>query len=202
MMNPKEVVPNERLRRVRMLKGWSQAELAEQVGTSFEMVSRWERGVTVPSPRYQKRLYAVLGKTAEELGLMRDLTDPFTPPPSPLVLLASSHADAEKAIVSHLKTTLQGRGIALWNSRGLPPRMARRRPSRASLIFQWKPSHLRTSQRRYTCRLSSQRNSSHHKARLRRDCLHLISPWNQPIRPGPCLPPCLGPQHRLSLAIE
>jgi len=117
MKNPQEVVPNERLRRARLLKGWSQAELAEQVGTSFEMVSRWERGVTVPSPHYRKRLYAVLGKTAEELGLMRDLSDPFTPPPSPLVLLASSHADAGKAIVSHLKTTLQGRGIALWNSR-------------------------------------------------------------------------------------
>src|SRR5713226_2788338 len=119
MMNPEEVVPNERLRRARLLKGWSQAELAEQVGTSFEMVSRWERGVTVPSPRYQKRLYAVLGKSAEELGLMRDLTNPFTPPLSPLVLLASSHVDAEKAIVSHLKTTLQERGIALWSSRQL-----------------------------------------------------------------------------------
>jgi peptide/nickel transport system substrate-binding protein len=117
MMNPEEFVPNVRLRRARILKGWSQAELAEQVGTSFEMVSRWERGVTVPSPRYQKRLYAVLGKTAEELGLMRDLRDQFTPPPSPLVLLASSHADAEKGIVSHLKATLHGRGIALWNSR-------------------------------------------------------------------------------------
>ena len=81
MMNPEEVVPNERLRRARLLKGWSQAELAEQVGTSFEMVSRWERGVTVPSPRYRKRLYAVLGKTAEELGLIRDLMAPFTPPP-------------------------------------------------------------------------------------------------------------------------
>ncbi len=117
MMNPEEFVPNVRLRRARILKGWSQAELAEQVGTSFEMVSRWERGVTIPGPRYQKRLYAVLGKTAEELGLMRNLKDQFTPPPSPLVLLASSHADAEKAIVSHLKTTLQERGIALWNSR-------------------------------------------------------------------------------------
>jgi transcriptional regulator with XRE-family HTH domain len=50
-MNSKEVVPNERLRRARLLKGWSQAELAEQVGTSFEMVSRWERGLTVPGPR-------------------------------------------------------------------------------------------------------------------------------------------------------
>jgi transcriptional regulator with XRE-family HTH domain len=49
-MNPEEVVPNERLRRARSLKGWSQAKLAEDVDTSFEMVSRWERGVTVPSP--------------------------------------------------------------------------------------------------------------------------------------------------------
>src|SRR5438105_3504199 len=118
-MGSEEYVPNEPLRWARSLKGWSQAELAEQVGTSFEMVSRWERGVTVPSPHYRKRLYAVLGKTAEELGLMRDLMDPFTPPLSPLVLLASSHADAEKAIVSHLKTTLQERGIALWSSRQL-----------------------------------------------------------------------------------
>src|SRR5579864_4706217 len=118
-MHSEEHVPNERLRRARMLKGWSQAELAEQVGTSFEMVSRWERGATMPSPHYRKRLCGALDKTAEELGLIRDLTTPFTPPLSPLVLLASSHVDAEKAIVSHLKTTLQERGIVLWSSRQL-----------------------------------------------------------------------------------
>ena len=54
MRYPEEFVPNERLRRARSLKGWSQAELAEQVGTSFEMVSRWERGVTVPSHYYRE----------------------------------------------------------------------------------------------------------------------------------------------------
>src|SRR5215470_5766301 len=102
MMSSEEFIPNERLRRVRSLKGWSQAELAEQVGTSFEMVSRWERGVTVPSPYYRERLCAVLGKTAEELGLVRDRKDSLTLPPSPLVLLASSHEDAERVIVSHL----------------------------------------------------------------------------------------------------
>jgi peptide/nickel transport system substrate-binding protein len=118
-MHPEEFVPNERLRRARILKGWSQAELAEEVGTSFEMVSRWERGVTIPSPRYRKQLCAILGKSAEELGLMRDPTDPLTQPPSPLVLLASSYADAEKAIVSHLKTILHERGISLWSSRKL-----------------------------------------------------------------------------------
>ena len=46
-MDSERPMLNERLRRARMLKGWSQAELAEQVGTSFEMVSRWERGLTV-----------------------------------------------------------------------------------------------------------------------------------------------------------
>ena len=63
-----EPVPNERLRRARILKGWSQADLAEQVGTSFETVSRWERGITAPSLRYCKQLSQVLGKSAEELA--------------------------------------------------------------------------------------------------------------------------------------
>src|SRR5205807_9003230 len=118
-MYPEEFVPNERLRRARTLKSWSQAELAEEVGTSFEMVSRWERGITVPSPHYRKRLCTILGQTAEELGLVRDLKNPFIPPSSPLVFLASSHADAEKAFVSHLKTALEERGITLWSSRQL-----------------------------------------------------------------------------------
>src|SRR5438067_13705778 len=102
MTHQEEFTPNEHLRRARSLKSWSQAELAEEVGTSFEMVSRWERGITVPSLHYRKRLCAVLGQTAEELGLVRDLMNPFTPPSSPFVLLASSHADAEDAIVFHL----------------------------------------------------------------------------------------------------
>src|SRR5215470_16729523 len=83
MMNPEELVPNERLRHARDLKGWSQAELAEQVGTSFEMVSRWERGITVPGPYYRKHLCAALGQTAEELGLLRSRTNAFPPLPSP-----------------------------------------------------------------------------------------------------------------------
>ncbi len=117
MVSPEEFVPNEQLRRARSLKGWTQAELAEEVGTSFEIVSRWERGVTIPSPYFRKRLCAVLGKTAEELGLLGGRTEPFTLPPSPLVVLASSHADEEKAIVTHLKASLQDRGVTTLSSR-------------------------------------------------------------------------------------
>jgi peptide/nickel transport system substrate-binding protein len=119
MTSSEEVVPNERLRRARSLKGLSQADLAEQVGTSFEIVSRWERGITVPSIYYRERLCAALGQSTEELGLVRARPDAFTSPSSPLVLLASSHEDAEKAIVSQLKSALQARGFTLWSSRQL-----------------------------------------------------------------------------------
>src|SRR6266849_9049290 len=119
MKSSKDFVPNERLRRARSLKGWSQADLAEQVGTSFEIVSRWERGVTIPSPYYRERLCAVLGQSAEDLWLVRGRPDAFTPLPSALVLLASSHRDAEKPIVSHLKTALQEQGITFLSSRQL-----------------------------------------------------------------------------------
>jgi transcriptional regulator with XRE-family HTH domain len=117
MKSSEEFVHNERLRRARSLKGWSQADLAEQVGTSFEVVSRWERGVTVPSPYYRERLCKVLGRSAEDLGLLRSRPDAFTPPSTSLVFFASSHEDAEKAIVSQLKSALQERGFTLWSSR-------------------------------------------------------------------------------------
>src|SRR6266567_80220 len=117
MKSSEDFVPNERLRRARSLKGWSQADLAEQIGTSFEIVSRWERGVTIPSPYYRERLCVVLGQSAEDLGLVRGRPDAFTPPSTPLVLLASSHEDAEKAIVSQLKSALQERGFTLWSNR-------------------------------------------------------------------------------------
>ncbi len=106
MKSSEEFVPNERLRRARSLKGWSQADLAEQVGTSFEIVSRWERGVTITSPYYRERLCAVLGQSAADLGLVRNHPDTFTPPSTPVVLLASSHEDAEKALVSQLTSAL------------------------------------------------------------------------------------------------
>src|ERR1051326_5614832 len=119
MESSEEFVPNECLRRARILKGWSQADLATQVGTSFEMVSRWERGITVPSTYYRERLCVVLDQTAEELGLLRGHSATFTSLQPPFMFLAFSHMDAGKPIVSQLKATLQERGISLWSSRQL-----------------------------------------------------------------------------------
>ncbi len=64
------MTPNRRLKQVRELRGWSQAKVAEQIGTDATTVSRWERGLFSPTPYFRERLCVLFGKNAEELGLM------------------------------------------------------------------------------------------------------------------------------------
>jgi transcriptional regulator with XRE-family HTH domain len=116
-MSVEERVPNERLRHACSLKGWSQAKLAEEVGTSFEMVSRWERGVTILTLYFRAQLCTALGKTAEDLGLVHDASEQLAVPTSPFVFLVCSYADHEKAVVTRLKAVLQNRGITFLGSR-------------------------------------------------------------------------------------
>ncbi len=71
-----------RLRHERERRGWSQQELADQlhrrmsadgerhVGVDANMVSRWERGVRTPGPRYRKYLCLLFSTTADLLGLI------------------------------------------------------------------------------------------------------------------------------------
>src|SRR5256885_13456800 len=140
-MTVEERVPNERLRHARSLRGWSQAKLAEEVGTSFEMVSRWERGVTMPTLYFRAHLCTALGMTAEQLGLVYDPSELLATPTSPFVFLACSYADSEKAVVTRLKTVLQKHGITLWSSRHIgmqgleQPRKALREVVRAAQVI-------------------------------------------------------------------
>jgi transcriptional regulator with XRE-family HTH domain len=69
--------PNQLLRRARLLRGWSQQRVADQInqlpGTARadrELVYRWEAGKRTPSPFYRERLCQVFAMTAEELGLV------------------------------------------------------------------------------------------------------------------------------------
>ena len=55
---------NELLRHQRELHGWSQADLAEEVGTDQKVVSRWECGTSHPSPYFRKKLIDLFGKNA------------------------------------------------------------------------------------------------------------------------------------------
>ncbi len=116
-MNFEETIPNERLRSARYETGWTQAELAEKVGTTFETVSRWERGIKAPSAFFRRKLCDVLGKTAEELGLLADPSAIPTPGPSPCVFFSSAYTDAEHKFVLSLKVELQARGVTVWSSR-------------------------------------------------------------------------------------
>ena len=59
-----------KLRRVREQHGWSQAHIAREVGTDARTVSRWERGVTSPSPHFRERLCQLFQLDAETLGLL------------------------------------------------------------------------------------------------------------------------------------
>ena len=118
-MLTEENVPNERLRRARHLKAWTQSDLAEAVGTDFETVSRWERGITMPSAYFREHLCRALQKTPEELGFVQSLDEPLAPSTAPCVFLAAAYADAEREFTTHLKAHLQARGITILSSRTL-----------------------------------------------------------------------------------
>src|SRR6266516_925248 len=114
-----ENVPNEQLRHVRHLKGWTQSGLAELLGTDFETVRRWERGITAPSAYFRERLCTVLEKTPEELGLLADHNDMLPPSTPSGVFLAASYADAGREVVTDLRTYLQARGVTVFSPRTL-----------------------------------------------------------------------------------
>jgi len=71
----KKLPPNERLKHEREMRGWSQSDVAEEVGTDQKVVSRWERGISRPSPYFRRKLCELFGKDARELGLIDELDD-------------------------------------------------------------------------------------------------------------------------------
>jgi hypothetical protein len=69
----------------RLLRGWSQKDVAEalyqkcaengypEVGVNEAMVNRWENGHCKPIPLYRKHLCMLYGLTADQLGLLPGL---------------------------------------------------------------------------------------------------------------------------------
>src|SRR5579885_2190594 len=84
VMQTPETTPQPRLRltEARTQRGLSQQDVAERIGTTHVNVSRWERGVTKPSPYFRRKLSALFGKTEQELDL---LPTPSQPGPAPSV---------------------------------------------------------------------------------------------------------------------
>jgi len=70
------MTPNRRLKQARELRGWSQAKVAEQLGTDATTVSRWERGMFSPTPYFREKLCMLFSKNAAELGLLENTDQP------------------------------------------------------------------------------------------------------------------------------
>lgn len=51
---------------------WSQQELADLLGTTQNTVSRWELGITNPSPYFTKKLCEIFGRPPQDLGFLDD----------------------------------------------------------------------------------------------------------------------------------
>src|SRR5215467_12036128 len=75
--------PNELLRQERLLRGWTQQDLAGRIATDGYAVNRWERGRATPSPYFRQRLCALLGKNAQDLGLVGAPMSVVAPPHFP-----------------------------------------------------------------------------------------------------------------------
>lgn len=139
MKKPAKNAPNPHLRRAREGHGWSQEYVAREVGTDAFTVSRWERGITMPSPHFRQQLCALFSLNAIELGLVPSEQDeqsgqlvpgPEAIPPVPAVILdpaippplAIEHALVGRdELLRQLKQRLVNGGrVALSALNGLP----------------------------------------------------------------------------------
>ncbi|MFL5663824.1 MAG: NB-ARC domain-containing protein, partial [Ktedonobacteraceae bacterium] len=76
------------MRRERLLRGWTQEEVARRLACDSKTVGRWERGEAFPGLYYQRQLVKLFGKSAGELGLIVG-----TPLDSIAAFPASVHGD-------------------------------------------------------------------------------------------------------------
>jgi transcriptional regulator with XRE-family HTH domain len=69
-----EVSANE-IRWIRSWRGWTQRDLADEIGTDAVTISRWERGVTHPRPAVTRRLSELIVQAGPQ-GHTRFVEDP------------------------------------------------------------------------------------------------------------------------------
>ena len=60
-----------RLREERLIRGWTQKDVADRIGVHSQEIGRWERGATLPQPRQLAELCKLFNKTPQELELIR-----------------------------------------------------------------------------------------------------------------------------------
>lgn len=117
----------------RELRGWSQAKVAEAVGTNVRTVIRWEQGQSVPYPYHRELLCELFGKNARDLGLLEEVaaetsrdaqpvrqTGPLCDPAIP-ALLHPAALLGRAALLAQIRQHLrEGGNFALTALLGLP----------------------------------------------------------------------------------
>ncbi len=117
--------PLSHLKQERELRAWTQSEVAERIGTTQVNVSRWEKGITVPSPYYRQKLGELFNKSIQELGLippkneevsasseLSDSKPSSSPPIWNLPYRRNPFFTGRENILSHLYTVLQNNKTA------------------------------------------------------------------------------------------
>lgn len=51
-------------------RGWTQKQLADEIGSTFVSISRWETGARTPSPYFRRKLVTTFQRSEEELDLL------------------------------------------------------------------------------------------------------------------------------------
>ncbi len=139
MKKPVKTTPNLQLKRARERQGWSQEHVGQKIGTDAFTVSRWERGISMPSPYFRQKLCTLFDLSATELGLVPQemggqeatssahaeemaptagpILDPAIPPPLP----GGHRLVGRDELLSGLKQQLlTGKRVALTALNGLP----------------------------------------------------------------------------------
>lgn len=132
-----KTTPNPQLKGARVSKGWSQDDVAREIGTDAFTISRWERGVTTPGPHFRAKLSALFDLSVAELGLLpakeeeqadQAASEPAEVPltPAPILDAAIPPVGARNLVgrddlILHLKQRLlAGERVALSALNGLP----------------------------------------------------------------------------------
>ncbi len=68
--------PQQTLRQLRQARGWTQEDLAEQVGVGRKQVQAWERGEHLPRPATWQRLADLFGVGVGEIAFGQDGEQP------------------------------------------------------------------------------------------------------------------------------
>src|SRR5258708_16226190 len=115
---------NDLLRAAREKRGWTQAEVAEKIGTTSVKWSGWENGITFPGHFYRQKLCTLYGISAGERGLTRGSEEQEIPGAAAAVFLFNEPLPAAGELYARQKErkTLLSRTIRKASTSIVGPR--------------------------------------------------------------------------------